>query len=99
MMLTLKVVYLFLLAFNFWEMKTQPRTPNTSRLLESVTLEEQRAWIKIECLRQTPPAEIARQLRSCLGGQAFSDRHIYRLCQEFSLSMPLYVRSKSIFVI
>ena len=83
-MLTLKVVYLFLLVLNFWEMKTQPCTPNTSSLLQSVTLEEQRAWIKIECLRQIPPAEVARQLRSCLGEQAFSERHIYHLCQEFT---------------
>lgn len=51
--------------------------------MQSVTLEEQRTWIKIGCLRQTPPAEIVRQVKSCLGEQAFPDRHIYRLCQEF----------------
>lgn len=83
-MLMVQVLYLFLIVWNFWEIKSQPGTPNTCSLLQSVTLEEQRAWIKIECLRQTPPAEIARQLRSCLGGQAFSERHIYRLCQEFT---------------
>jgi len=32
----------------------------------------------------TPHAEIVRRLRQCLGDQAYSESHIYRLCREFA---------------
>lgn len=68
-----------------WVTSTTPR----SQLLASVTRDEQRAWIKIECVAGTPPADIARRLNAILGDQAFSERHIMRLCQEFTQGMRL----------
>lgn len=58
---------------------SQPAT----QLSATVTPEEQRAWIKIEVIRGTPPADIARNLRAAIPAHAFSERHILRICQEF----------------
>lgn len=56
-------------------------TENT--LLASVTKDEQRAWIKVECIAGTAPGEIARRLNAILGSQAFAESTVYQYCREF----------------
>lgn len=74
------IFYIVISLFSGGVKSTTPRT----QLLASVTRDEQRAWIKIECVAGTAPAQIARRLNSILGEQAFSERQIYRLCEEFN---------------
>lgn len=79
-------VLVALLLLSIIAVKTQtPRSDDNRSLLESVTSNEQRAWIKIECVAGTAPAEIARRLNAILGEQAYSERHVRRLCQEFTV--------------
>jgi transposase len=54
-------------------------------LRHSVVTQEQRAWIKIECIMGTRPAEIARRLNSGLGARALSESYVMDLCRQFTL--------------
>jgi transposase len=56
---------------------------NLEQLLESVTLDEQRAWIKIQVLRGCPASQIYSNLTECLGSITFSRSHVYDLVHQF----------------
>ena len=77
-----RVCFLFLLLWlgSFQNHVCQTPPP---QLVQSVTPEEQRAYIKIETIRGTPTADIHRALVNALGGQAYSDRRVRELSQEF----------------
>ncbi len=80
------MISLVLLTSLLWVILAQPpRTDPDNQLLASVTTDEQRAWIKIECVAGTAPSQIASRLNTILGRQAFSESHILRLCREFTV--------------
>jgi transposase len=63
------------------------QTPDPDPIQElrnTVVTDEQRAWIKIECIVGTPPAEIARKLNRALGTTSLSERHVLRLYSQFT---------------
>lgn len=62
---------------------TTPRSDINNDLVASVTLTEQRAYIKIECAGGSSAADISRRLNTILGSNAFSESRVRQLCQEF----------------
>ena len=52
-----------------------------------ITHEEQRAYIKIECLKQTTPTQILANLREACGDSALSRTQVFECAKRFSSGM------------
>jgi len=81
--MSVQSIYSVLLLVNLVPIGEAPRTPQIEELCRSITLEEQRAFIKILVCLEVETSEIYRQLDRALGDNAYSRRRITSLAQEF----------------
>ena len=76
-----KTAYLFLLLVIFF--KNWVFCPNVDQLRDSVSVQEQRAFIKISVLLDKEASVIHHELETALGGRAYSLRRVEELTNEY----------------
>ncbi len=76
-----KTAYLFFLLIIFF--KNWVFCPNVGQLRESVSVQEQRAFIKISVLLGKEASVIHHELETALGGWAYSLRRVRELTNEY----------------
>jgi hypothetical protein len=58
---------------------------------DSVTDEEQRAWIKIEVIQNTPVSQVFIELTKALAKQAFHQSAVYKWYHQFENAFQRYI--------
>ena len=81
-----KVILLALLVLNLMDLKN---CQMEDQLRASVSIEDQRAYIKISVLLNKGPLQVYRELHRALGGRAYSESRVHEIYREFESGVRL----------